>query len=146
MAGQQADSAAFQLASPGPGSSQYRCLDRPHPRGWEGSGRVHSLGDVGDPVEPTLGCAPLQEKKGQSMRVQAKVSRQATKRVALDAPWQELSNPVPSVSFGGDLICELRPVYTLFTPDLGGGGESRSFASRAIAAQVIAKPRRVFFL
>ena len=64
MAGQQADPAAFHLASPGPGSSQYLCLDRPHPQGWERSGRVHSPGDFGVPMEPTLGCDPLQKRKG----------------------------------------------------------------------------------
>ena len=60
----EADSAAFHLATPGPGSSQYLRLDHPHSRGWEGSGRVHSSGDFFVPVEPTLGCDPLEQEKG----------------------------------------------------------------------------------
>ena len=63
-------------------------------------------------------------------RVQAKVHMQAMIWGKLDASLQGLSKAVPSVSFGGDLS-ELRPVYTLFTPGLRGGGASRAFASRA---------------
>ena len=35
----------------------------PHPQGWEGSGWVHSPGDFGVPMEPTLGCDPLEKKR-----------------------------------------------------------------------------------
>ena len=62
MAGQQADSAAFHLASPDPRSSQYLCLDRPHPRGWEGSGRVHSRAILAFLWNPFSGATPYEKK------------------------------------------------------------------------------------
>ena len=111
MAGQQADSAAFHLASPGPGSSQYLCLDRPNPRGWEGSGRVHSPGDFGvlfhflkgvapeflwNPLlgatpfrnkkKPTLGCYPLQKKS---------LSHLLHANLFLLLPWVATPRPLP---------------------------------------------------
>ena len=108
---------------------------------------------------PTLGCGPLQkndvreirqshceqtpqgmiEAHGgcmgagacrQSMRAQAKAHMQPMVWSALNAYSRGLSKAVPSVSFGGGLG-KLRPVYTSFTPGLGGGGASRAFASRA---------------
>ena len=71
----------------------------------------------------------------------AKVCVQPMIYVVLGRAFARLFKAVPSVSFGGDLR-ELRPVYTSHTRmQLGGGGASRAFASRAFGCGVPCRTR-----
>ena len=62
MAGQQADSAPFHLASPGPGSSQYLCLDRSTRKGGKGVAGFISQAILALLWNPLSGASPFRKK------------------------------------------------------------------------------------